>query len=46
MIEMARSACKSARKDTIFDPFPTVVDPRNPTELALHPKVMLKRIAP
>ncbi len=38
LIEMARSACKSGRKETIFDPFPTVVHPVQPTEFALHPK--------
>lgn len=39
LIAMATAACRSPRKDLIFDPYPTVVDPKNPNELALHPKV-------
>ena len=38
LIAMARSACKSSRKLVIFDPFPSVVNPGKPTELALNPK--------
>ncbi|XP_064607545.1 protein mono-ADP-ribosyltransferase PARP6-like [Liolophura sinensis] len=38
LIAMATAACRSPRKDLIFDPYPTVVDPKNPNELALHPK--------
>ena len=38
LIEMARSACKSNRKEVIFDPFPTVIHPLRPTEFILHPK--------
>ncbi|XP_071110322.1 protein mono-ADP-ribosyltransferase PARP6-like [Haliotis cracherodii] len=38
LIAMTRAACNSARKATIFDPFPTVVDPTNPQELVLSPK--------
>ena len=39
LLAMASAACKSHRRDIIFEPFPTVVDPQNPCELALHPKV-------
>ena len=39
LIAMAIAACRSHRRNVIFEPFPTVVDPQNPTELALHPKV-------
>ena len=38
LIAMAKSACKSPRKTLIFDPFPIVVDPENPGELAFNPK--------
>lgn len=38
LLAMTRAACKSHRKATIFDPYPTVVDPQSPTELAFHPK--------
>lgn len=38
LLAMTRAACKSNRKATIFDPYPTVVDPTCPTELAFHPK--------
>lgn len=38
LIEMARTACKSNRKEVIFDPFPSIVHPTKPTEFALHPK--------
>ena len=38
LIAMAKSACKSPRKSLIFDPFPIVVDPENPGELAFNPK--------
>lgn len=38
LLAMTRAASKSHRKSTIFDPFPTVVDPRNPSELAFHPR--------
>jgi hypothetical protein len=30
---------KHSRKNIILDPFPTVVDPSDPNELALNPKV-------
>jgi hypothetical protein len=39
LVAMAKAALKSTRKTIIFEPFPTVVDPRNSTELALGPKV-------
>ena len=39
LIAMAVAACRSRRSDVIFDPYPTVVDPTNSTELALNPKV-------
>ena len=38
LIAMAKSACKHPRKTLIFDPFPIVVDPENPGELAFNPK--------
>uniref|UniRef100_K1QWH1 Poly [ADP-ribose] polymerase 8 n=1 Tax=Magallana gigas TaxID=29159 RepID=K1QWH1_MAGGI len=38
LIAMTRSACVSPRRDTIFSPYPTVVDPTKSTELALNPK--------
>ncbi|KAL3886417.1 hypothetical protein ACJMK2_026414 [Sinanodonta woodiana] len=37
LVAMTKAACKSARKDIIFDPFPTVVDPCNKFELSFHP---------
>lgn len=39
LIAMAVAACRSQRRDVIFEPYPTVVDPNNKTELALTPKV-------
>ncbi|CAH1796120.1 unnamed protein product [Owenia fusiformis] len=38
LIAMCNAACRHNRREKIFDPFPTIVDPSNPTELALHPK--------
>ena len=38
LLAMSKAACKSNRKATIFDPYPTVVNPRVPSELAFHPK--------
>ena len=38
LLAMSRSACKSNRKANIFDPYPTVVNPKSPSELAFHPK--------
>ncbi|XP_052222077.1 protein mono-ADP-ribosyltransferase PARP8-like isoform X3 [Dreissena polymorpha] len=38
LIHMTRLACKSSRRELIFDPFPTVVDPCNPSELLFNPK--------
>uniref|UniRef100_A0A8B8DZB2 Poly [ADP-ribose] polymerase n=1 Tax=Crassostrea virginica TaxID=6565 RepID=A0A8B8DZB2_CRAVI len=38
LIAMTRSACASGRRDVIFSPYPTVVDPTKSTELALNPK--------
>ena len=40
LIAMTRSACASGRRDVIFSPYPTVVDPTKSTELALNPKVI------
>ncbi|KAK3597912.1 hypothetical protein CHS0354_042250 [Potamilus streckersoni] len=37
LVAMTKAACKSARKEIIFDPFPTVVDPCNRSELSFHP---------
>ena len=39
LVAMTKAACKSNRKKTIFDPYPTVVDPQNSQELSLNPKV-------
>ena len=38
LITMAKAACSSRRRNLIFDPFPTIVDPKNPEEFALSPK--------
>lgn len=38
LIAMTRSACVSSRRDTIFSPYPTVVDPTKSGELAFNPK--------
>lgn len=40
LIAMTRSACVSSRRDTIFTPYPTVVDPTKSGELAFNPKVI------
>ena len=37
LITMAKAACSSDRRNLIFDPFPTVVDPTNPQKFALTP---------
>ena len=39
LMQMTIAASKSNRKSIIFDPYPSVVDPSNPQELALNPKV-------
>lgn len=39
LIAMANAAANSQRAQTIFDPFPSIVHPDNPNELALDPKV-------
>ena len=39
MVAMVASSIKSPRKHLIFDPYPMVVDPRNPKEFAFTPKV-------
>ena len=38
LIAMAKAACKSKRKVLLFEPFPMVVDPRIPGQLAFDPK--------
>ena len=38
LMVMAKAACNSVRKTDIFDPYPCVIDPRNPNNLALCPK--------
>lgn len=38
LISMTRTACKSKRREIIFNPYPTVIDPDKPTEFYLHPK--------
>ncbi|XP_065910990.1 protein mono-ADP-ribosyltransferase PARP6-like [Dysidea avara] len=37
LIAMANAAVCSGRKDVIFDPYPSIVDPSNPNLLALDP---------
>ena len=39
LIAMANAAVCSGRKDVIFDPYPSIVDPNNPNLLALDPSV-------
>lgn len=36
---MAKAACSSSRSQAIFDPFPTIIDPKDSTKLALSPEV-------
>ncbi|XP_060070702.1 protein mono-ADP-ribosyltransferase PARP6-like [Ylistrum balloti] len=38
LVAMTRAACASGRKAVIFDPYPTIVDPKNNKELAFNPK--------
>ncbi|XP_072051391.1 protein mono-ADP-ribosyltransferase PARP6-like [Amphiura filiformis] len=38
MVAMVASSIKSHRRHLIFDPYPMVVDPRNPKEFAFTPK--------
>ncbi|KAK6179519.1 hypothetical protein SNE40_011853 [Patella caerulea] len=38
LVTMTKAACKHNRKATIFDPYPTVVDPKKSAEFALNPK--------
>lgn len=38
LVAMAKAACFSVRKELIFDPYPTVVNPKNAVELAFDPK--------
>ncbi|XP_033749890.1 LOW QUALITY PROTEIN: protein mono-ADP-ribosyltransferase PARP6-like [Pecten maximus] len=38
LVAMTRAACGSNRKAVIFEPYPTIVDPRNNKELAFNPK--------
>ena len=39
LLTMTKAASKHSRRNIIFDPYPTVVDPCDPNELALNPKV-------
>lgn len=39
LVAMCRSALQSSRKSIIFEPYPSVVDPKNPKMLAFSPKV-------
>ena len=39
LIALARAASTSRRRELIFDPFPTIIDPKQPSELALKPQV-------
>ena len=38
LIKVAKAACKSHRRELIFNPFPIIFDPENPFELALKPE--------
>ncbi|XP_061826305.1 protein mono-ADP-ribosyltransferase PARP6-like isoform X4 [Nerophis lumbriciformis] len=38
LVAMCRTALQSSRKDIIFEPYPSVVDPKNPKILAFSPK--------
>ncbi|XP_019712600.1 poly [ADP-ribose] polymerase 6-like [Hippocampus comes] len=38
LVAMCRSALQSSRKSIIFEPYPSVVDPKNPKMLAFSPK--------
>ncbi|XP_052098298.1 protein mono-ADP-ribosyltransferase PARP6-like [Mytilus californianus] len=38
LLTMTKAASKHNRRNIIFDPYPTVVDPSDPNELALNPK--------
>lgn len=37
LLNMTRFACKSGRKNIIFDPYPMIVDPTNPSSLLFSP---------
>ena len=39
LIAMAKSACASDRRDVIFDPYPTIVDPHNAKKLVISPNI-------
>lgn len=45
LVAMCRAALLSPRRDLIFEPYPTVVDPLKPTTLAFSPKVSAKLIS-
>lgn len=38
LVAMCRAALQSSRKSLIFEPYPSIVDPRNPKILAFSPK--------
>ncbi|KAG7268999.1 hypothetical protein CRUP_033491, partial [Coryphaenoides rupestris] len=38
LVSMCRSALESPRKDVIFEPYPSVVDPNDPQTLAFNPR--------
>ncbi|KAK3098777.1 hypothetical protein FSP39_023024 [Pinctada imbricata] len=38
LVAMTKAASKSNRKRVIFSPYPTIVDPKDPQELAINPK--------
>ncbi|XP_061532141.1 protein mono-ADP-ribosyltransferase PARP6-like isoform X2 [Phycodurus eques] len=38
LVAMCRAAVQSSRKSVIFEPYPSVVDPKNPKTLAFSPK--------
>ena len=39
LIVFANAACQSSKQNDIFEPYPTVVNPQKPEELALSPEV-------
>lgn len=45
LVAMCRAALRSPRRNIIFEPYPTIVDPLNPKTLAFSPKVSAKLIS-
>lgn len=45
LVAMCRAALQSPRKNIIFEPYPSIVDPLNPQTLAFSPKVSPRLIS-